>query len=281
MGLLEPLCTALDPVSLARLARASSSLHHALAAVDASSSLLWAASASSIGIACISSREALADYFRQTCVFSPDAAFGAIVSDGGRKLLLQLGSEKPITRRVAATSSIVSLAGRNSVHVDLRVISLPARESDTILWLGVMYFKHERRTLDRAGLPSALAGYDMSTDPSNSRLMERFATSDWSLSAIGSNGAVWADGSVTRLLGPAYRFGSGDVVHLTVDTARRQLCVAVNGGPSTVAVKRLLPRSGGFTPRVHACVQLTDIACPKLSRVASATVEVVGEFSVT
>ena len=126
-----------------------------------------------------------------------------------------------------------------------------------------MYHKHERTPLDGVTCASALTGYDTSSDPANVRLAERFSTSAWSLSALGSNGVVWADGSVARLLGPAFRFGAGDVVRLIIvrSASTAQLLVQVNGGPETLAVRRLLPRLAA-APRLYVIAHLTDIASP-------------------
>ena len=272
---LEPLVAYLDPVGLVLLMRTNRPLFQQLSADDAAARLLWRVAAAAIGVDGASSRTDCADYFRREAHFAHDATFGGQVLSGGQRLILELGSALPITRRVAAATSTVSVARSSGrVGVDLRVCETPATHEDTLLWLGVMYHKYEPKPLNRATVGDALAGYDVTADPTNARVAERFSTSQWSLSAIGSNGSVSADGSVPRRLGPAFRFGPGDVVRVTIDMHQRELWVRVNTGPSERAVRRLLPRSCDFTPRVHLIAQLTDVACPKLARRARAVLEI-------
>lgn len=265
---LEPL--GLDVRSLGRLGTTARALRDAVGACESA----WAVAAAQMGQhdrTCHDDVEALV---RRQLVFSADA-FGASIERDG-EALLELGSGVPITRRVAAVHSMVSIGRGVAVDLHVREVeSGPPRPASgsfgsAVLWLGVCYDKERGAALDSATMDAALRGYDGARFQRGATSMsERFTGGGWSMNALGSSGAVWADGGVGRLLGPAFRFGAGSTVRLIIDVERRELRVSVDGGREALAVRRLLPRIGSSTvtrPALHVIAHLTDVAFPDARR---------------
>ena len=288
---------ALDVRSLVRACRTCTALSPALR-----DDALWAAVARALGLEELETSSALADHLRQAPVFSTDG-FGAVPKNnylhafagqafasinpelrflvhGSNATELTLGSGSPVTRRVAAAHVVQAI--RSTVTVDFWVNVMaagatgPPTFGHAILWLGILYDKRDGRALDGSTLDEALRGYDVCASSARTSMAERFSGSRWSMNAVGSSGAVWADGSVGKLLGADYRFGSSDKVRLTVDMERRELRVQVfhfhakTWSAEVVAIRRLIPR--GPAPAVHLIAHLTDVASPDASRRVGARV---------
>jgi hypothetical protein len=270
----------LSPQALSRLRRTSKTIHKALCPHEQAQ--LWTCAAAATGLSGIRGMAEVSQFYRAWPVFCCSCTFGARIEQG-RRLVLDLGSSHPVTRRVAAASSVVSMhsSSKEAVAFDIAVKQLDndATHHHVVLWLGVLHNKRDGAALSHLTVHDALSAYDVSKHGQG--MTERFSSGDWTLSAIGSNGAVWADGTVRRLLGPAFRFGAGDVVRLIIDYARRELRVRVNGGTEAVAVRRLVSRVHGGSeaepPRLHAIAHLTDVAHPILDRHPRAILEV-GKF---
>jgi len=211
-----------------------------------------------------------------TCNFCTDVTFGATVKDGGRRVVLDLGSAEPRTCRVAAAHSIVSLRRFGTVEFTIRQLEHAANHH-VVLWLGLLYDKHHGRSIEHSTLREALGAYDVS-HPTGGSMRDRFACRPWSMNAVGSSGAVWSDGAVVRLLGQ--RFGPGDRVRLRLGDDSRSLRVAITHAASGLcsehlAIRRLVrDLSSAAPPRLHAIVHLSDVAVPTIGSSARAVVEV-------
>jgi hypothetical protein len=273
---LEPLVAHLDVRCLARLASSCHSLAVILGRADANP--LWSVAASATGLVEAHNRAAVMDAFQRRCIFDRETAFGAQIS--GWKILLELGSGTPASRRVAAANSMASLCKRKVVAFDVSIEELEydAIRHHVILWLGVLINHRDARALDSRTLPEVLQGYDSPLGKSHS-MLERFASSGWSMSVVGSNSAVWSAGVIGRLLGPRLCFGTGDRLRLVIDNEHRQLRIRVNNGPEVVAVRRLWRRSqhDQSQPVIHAVAHLSDLQHPQLTKRARAVLRV-GEF---
>ena len=293
---ISPLATFVSPPTLARL-RATCKV--ACAVVDASSSrgqLCWIASAKHAGLPeTLTKRQDLAAHYQRSCVFCCDVTASATVL--GQRITLDLGASPP-NRRVAAAHSIVSVRRFRQLNFAIRELRHEANHH-CVLWIGLVYDKNGGSTLDHRTHDAALAGYHVYNEARS--MGERFTRTTWSMNAVGSSGAVWSDASVVRILGR--RFGEGDSVSLILDDVKRELRVRVSsgcgGGSSSssrsgssssgsrvgqpdaveaVAVRRLMrsARDDAPPPRMHAIVQLTDVAHPNPGRPARAVVDVIG-----
>ena len=269
-AIVDPLSSYLSPRSLARLAGSCTAVHAALRHADA----CWVAAASHAGLPARSYAD-LVSYYRSHCLFCCDVSFGATVERGGKRLILDLGSAEPSTRRVAAAHSIVSLSRFGSVDFHIRELSHEPNHH-VILWLGVLFDKRDGCILDGGTQDAALSAYDVS----RATMGERFSRGQWSMNAIGSSGAVWSDTSVVRMLGK--RFGCGDTVRIILDGDKGELRVRLTSGDGQrstehVAVRRLVSRaisSAGQSRRMHAIAHLTDVAIPAIGRSARAIIDV-------
>ena len=175
---LEPLVAHLDVRCLARLATSCRSLMELLRAPHAAP--LWSCASAAMGLVEAHTRAAAVNCFHQRCVFSRDTAFGAHITGG--RIILELGSGMPATRRVAAASSMVSLCKSKLIAFDVSVDELEYNVSrhHVLLWLGVLINHGDGRVLDSQSLPDVLLGYDLPTGQSRS-MLERFAGSGWAI----------------------------------------------------------------------------------------------------
>lgn len=273
LAVLEPLAWHISPRTLSRISRSSKDAHTSIHA----DGRLWSAAAAYAGLpAGTHTRQSVVEHYIGTCNFCTDVTFGATVKDGGRRVVLDLGSAEPRTCRVAAAHSIVSLRRFGTVEFTIRQLEHAANHH-VVLWLGLLYDKHHGRSIEHSTLREALGAYDVS-HPTGGSMRDRFACRPWSMNAVGSSGAVWSDGAVVRLLGQ--RFGPGDRVRLRLGDDSRSLRVAITHAASGLcsehlAIRRLVrDLSSAAPPRLHAIVHLSDVAVPTIGSSARAVVEV-------
>lgn len=200
-----------------------------------------------------------------------ETAFGCRLDSWSASL--DLGSGAPVTKRVSAASSLLAIAKSSIIRLSVHDLSACLSDSGANLFLGVAYNSHSLgESLDCAATArNALAAYETvdvakraGRGANTKSIAERFgALSEWSLTALGSNGAVWSDGSVSRIHKHA-RFGaSEDVptpVSLVIDYERNELRAIIHGR-EVALVRKLMPRriAGQPAPRLYVVAQLTDV----------------------
>ena len=213
-------------------------------------------------------REGTASFYGSRGAWHPWTAFGATVERADRAVL-RLGSGQPSEMRVAAVSGLVSI-GRSPCSMTFRLSGCGGLDRGAVLWLGVLHNKrHPTASLDVGTVAAALQAYACAWQ--QPCVADRFGPlGEWSMSALGSNGAVWTDGKIKSLCGARARFGAdGDEVRMTLLPERRHgelsflifPAASPRVGVAVNAVQRLFSRAaaGSAPPRVYAIAHLTDV----------------------